>query len=413
LADGGGRVIISRGFVYEAVLIGGAARRTFLRWTEIHWIATRTTALFSMTRNTSPSPAKYAWPKLVLAAVLLFLLICVAWTWREVKRLKRAKDASEDLRPRSVLPVSPPARAAESSWTNDMVWISGDTFWMGSEEGQPDEKPVHEVTVDGFWIDRTELTNEQFEKFVKTTGYITVAERKPDPSDFPDAPPDKLVPGSIVFTPPNYAVPLDNHFIWWKYVAGANWRHPDGPNSDLNGRETHPVVHVCWFDAQAYAKWAGKRLPTEAEWEYASRGGLERQPYMWGKEQTPEGRWRANIWQGRFPNENTLADRFRTTAPAGSFPPNGYGLFDMAGNVWEWCEDWYRPDYYAHTPSRNPSGPTSSFDPNEPGVAKRVQRGGSYLCSDLYCAGYRPSARMKASPDTGLSHSGFRCARSK
>ena len=302
---------------------------------------------------------------------------------------------------------------AAVSWTNGMAWIPTGKFWMGSENGAPDERPVHEVALNGFWIDVTEVTNEQFEKFVRTTGYITVAERQPDPTDFPGAPPEKLVPGSVVFTPPPGEVPLDNHFIWWSYLPGANWRHPEGPASDLKGRGKHPVVHVCWDDAQAYAKWAGKRLPTEAEWEYASRGGMDRQDYTWGKEQIPGGRWQANVWQGRFPSENTLADKFRGTAPVGSFPPNGYGLHDMSGNVWEWCQDWYLPDYYSKSPSINPPGPATSFDPNEPGVAKRVQRGGSYLCSDLYCTGYRPGARMKASIDTGLSHTGFRCARSK
>jgi formylglycine-generating enzyme len=221
-----------------------------------------------------------------------------------------------------------------------------------------------------------------------------------------------LVAGSIVFKPPPGEVPLDNHYIWWEYVAGANWRHPDGPSSSISGREKHPVVHVCWFDAVQYARWAGKRLPTEAEWEYASRGGLARKAYSWGDDKVPDQKWRANIWQGRFPNENSVEDGFRGTGPIGSFAPNGYGLFDMAGNVWEWCQDWYLPDYYAKSATRNPQGPDTSFDPNEPGVPKRVQRGGSYLCSDLYCMGYRPSARMKASPDTGLSHSGFRCVRS-
>jgi len=300
---------------------------------------------------------------------------------------------------------------ASVTGTNGMIWIPSGKFWMGSDDGQQDEHPVHEVTVDGFWMDQTEVTNEQFDHFVRATSYVTIAERKPSAKDYPDVPPDKLVAGSVVFSPPPNVTSFDNAYIWWSYVAGANWRHPEGPDSELKGREKHPVVHICWDDAQAYAKWAGKRLPTEAEWEYAARGGLQREPYCWGKEQVPDGKWKANIWQGRFPNENTLSDGFRTTAPVGSFPPNGFGLHDMSGNIWEWCQDWYLPDYYASSPAKNPPGPRKSFDPNEPGVAKRVQRGGSFLCSDLYCVGYRPAARMKASPDTGLSHSGFRCVR--
>ena len=236
-------------------------------------------------------------------------------------------------------PGFPTPSKATISDTNEMVWIPGGTFGMGSDEGQTDERPVHAVTLNGFWIDKTELTNEQFEKFVRATGYVTVAERKPDPKDFPGVPVENLVPGSIVFNPPPGEVPLDNHYAWWTYVPGANWRHPEGPESTIQGREKHPVVHVSWDDAVAYSKWAGKRLPTEAEWEFAARGGLAGQPYIWGKEQVPGGKWQANIWQGRFPNENTLADGFRGAAPVASFPPNGYGLYDMAGNVWEWCAD--------------------------------------------------------------------------
>ncbi|NBR84902.1 MAG: formylglycine-generating enzyme family protein [Verrucomicrobia bacterium] len=292
-----------------------------------------------------------------------------------------------------------------------MVWIPGGTFQMGSEEGQPDEKPVHEVTVDGFWMDKYELTNAEFEKFIKATGYVTIAERKPKQEDFPEAPPEALVPGSIVFTPPPGDVPLHNHMAWWRYVPGANWRHPEGPDSTIVGREKHPVVHVAWFDAVAYAKWAGKRLPTEAEWEFAARGGKEKLTYIWGNEKTPDGKWMANFWQGKFPNGNTLQDGFKSQSPVGSFPPNDYGLYDMAGNVWEWTSDWYLPDYYAKSPKANPQGPQESYDPNEPGVWKRITRGGSYLCTEAYCWGYRPAMRMKTSPDTGLNHTGFRCVR--
>lgn len=331
-------------------------------------------------------------------------------------------------RPRAnrIVADSPPPGKSAADWkmpvglkiADGMVWIPGGTFVMGSETGQADERPLHEVTLDGFWIDQFEVSNEQFAKFTDATGYVTVSERKPDPKDFPGVPAENLVAGSIVFRPPpGDNLPLNNHMIWWEYVPGANWRHPEGKDSDLKGREKHPVVHISWFDALAYCKWKSEatghqyRLPTEAEWEYAARGGLAKREYMWGDEQTPGGKHMANIWQGRFPNHNTVADGFRGTAPVGSFPPNGYGLFDMAGNVWEWCADWYLPDYYARSPAKNPQGPDTSYDPNEPGVMKRVQRGGSYLCTDLYCGAFRPSTRMKTSPDTGLSHAGFRCVR--
>ncbi len=365
-----------------------------------------------MTPSSTNPPPKYRWPWFLLAAFLLAVLLAVLWIAKEVARVKRQR---EGMSGQTSFNSPPPAPVTpdSGSWTNDMAWIPGGVFWMGSDDGQADEKPVHQVTVDGFWIDKTEVTNEQFEKFTRATGYVTVAERKPDAKDFPGVPPDKLVAGSVVFRPKPDTVSLENHFVWWEYVAGANWRHPEGPDSTITGREKHPVVHICWFDAQAYAQWAGKRLPTEAEWERASRGGREREPYMWGGEVAPAGKWQANIWQGRFPNENTQSDGYRGTAPVASFTANGYGLCDMAGNVWEWCADWYLPDYYENAPAKNPPGPDTSFDPNEPGVAKRVQRGGSYLCSDLYCIGYRPSARMKASPDTGLSHGGFRCVRSR
>jgi formylglycine-generating enzyme required for sulfatase activity len=307
-----------------------------------------------------------------------------------------------------------------------MVWIPGGEFSMGSDERTdglcggvdilPDARPVHRVYVDGFWMDATEVTNAEFARFVNATRYVTVAERRPRAEDFPGAPPELLVPGSLVFSPPKYAVPLDDPLAWWRYVPGANWQHPEGPGSDLRGRENHPVVQVAYEDAAAYAAWAGKRLPTEAEWEFASRGGHAGQRYLWGDELTRQGRWQANVWQGDFPQHNTQADGFSSTAPVASFASNSYGLFDMAGNVWEWCSDWYRPDTYkteAGVVTRNPAGPPAneSYDPQEPGVTKRVQRGGSFLCSDQYCSRYLPGARGKGAPDTGSNHVGFRCVR--
>ena len=383
-----------------------------------------------MAKQQEPPPKpQYIWPRYLLAAVILGVVLAIIWVSAEARRLKRQHDfsyvpqAENSLsRPPEVTPSS-----ASSSWTNDMVWISGGTFTMGADDGQPDEKPVHQVTVDGFWMDKTEVTNEQFEKFARATSYVTIAERKPNPKDFPGVPEENLVAGSIVFSPPSLEeinreragagmeaikeYPLENHFIWWKYIAGANWRHPEGPQSDIRGREKHPVVHIAWDDAMAYAKWAGKRLPTEAEWEFAARGGLDHKRYVWGDELNPGGKWLANIWQGKFPLNNTLEDGFKGTAPAASFSPNGFGLYDMAGNVWEWCADWYLPNYYANTPPRNPPGPDTSYDPNEPGVMKRVQRGGSFLCNEIWSTGYRPSYRMKNSPDTGMQHTGFRCAK--
>lgn len=280
-----------------------------------------------------------------------------------------------------------------------------------------DARPFHRVAVDGYWMDKTEVTNEEFARFTKATGYLTVAERPLNPKDFPGAPPENLIPGSVVFTPPNEKVPLNNHFVWWRYVPGANWRHPNGPASNLKGKEKHPVVHIAHEDAEAYAKWAGKRLPTEAEFEFAARGGLDRKRFAWGNEFKPGNKFQANSFQGSFPDRNTGEDGFTGTAPVGRFAPNGFGLFDMAGNVWEWVADWYRPDYYqtlanAKGVARNPQGPSDSFDPSEPGVAKRVHKGGSFLCTDEYCARYMPGGRGKGEPNTGTNHLGFRCVRS-
>jgi formylglycine-generating enzyme len=314
--------------------------------------------------------------------------------------------------PRPVSTASPnQVSAARAVVPVGMVWIPGGTFRRGSDE-ESDAQPLGEIEIDGFWMDRTEVTNVQFAAFVSATGHVTVAEQPPDLRAFPDAPRELLVPGSIVFSPPSGKVDLRRPLSWWRYRPGADWRHPEGPGSSIKGREDHPVVHVCWDDARAYARWAGKRLPTEAEWEYAARGGLERKRYVWGDEFRPAEEWRANTWQGRFPLQNTAADGYPTTAPAGSFPPNGFGLYDVAGNVWEWCADWYRPDAYAHAVSHNPRGPESSFDPDEPDVPKRVMRGGSFMCSDEYCGRYRPGSRGKGAPDSGASHVGFRCARS-
>jgi formylglycine-generating enzyme required for sulfatase activity len=294
-----------------------------------------------------------------------------------------------------------------------MVWIPGGTFQMGSDDPtfRGEALPIHTVTVHGFWMDPTEVTNEQYEQFVKETGYLTIAERQPDLKKYPDAPPDRRKPFSFVFTPPEPGDPSRDFSAWWKPVDGADWRHPQGPGSSLHGKGKHPVVQICWLDAEAYAKWAGKRLPTEAEWEFAARGGMESRKYAWGDEFKPGGKSMANTWQGKFPKENTLEDGFFSTAPVGSFPPNGYGLYDMAGNAWEWCSDWYRVDYFRNSPKDNPQGPDSSLDPREPNVKKRVQKGGSFLCAENYCARYQVGARHPGEDESAADHIGFRCVK--
>jgi len=303
-----------------------------------------------------------------------------------------------------------------------MIWIPPGSFQMGCDEATLDDTlPFHPVTLEGFWMDRTEVTNEQFKRFVDATNYVTEAEKAPQMREVikhlqpgePMPAPGSLVPGSLVFYPPKHAVPLTNYWEWWKWTPGACWRHPEGPDSTLDGRENLPVVHICWEDAAAYAKWAGKRLPTEAEWEYAARGGLDRKRYTWGEDLKPDGKWMANIWQGKFPHENSKEDGFAGLAPVASFPANGYGLHDMSGNVWEWCADWYRADYYLSSPEHNPLGPMDSLDPREKHIPKRVQRGGSYLCNDAYCTRYLPGARGKQDVTSATNHVGFRCVRSK
>lgn len=304
-----------------------------------------------------------------------------------------------------------------------MVWVAGGTFMMGADNKQAseDEYPKHKVTVDGFWIDATEVTNAQFAQFVAATGYITTAERKPDweelkkqlPPGTPKPGDSLLVAASLVFSAPAHAVELNDYSQWWTWKKGASWRHPHGPGSTIKGKENYPVVHVSWYDAQAYCNWAGKRLPTEAEWEYAARGGLANAIYPWGNEPVDAGKPKANTWQGHFPDKNTVADKFYYSSPVRSFASNGYGLYDMAGNVWEWCSDYYNNTYYKTIASaagiKNPAGPVQSFDPDEPYAKKRVIRGGSFLCNDSYCSGYRVARRMKSTEDSGMEHLGFRC----
>ena len=309
-----------------------------------------------------------------------------------------------------------------------MVWIKGGEFAMGSPDSDvlahAVEKPAHKVSVSSFWMDETEVTNDEFSKFVKATGYITLAEKDLDweklkqqvPPGTPKPPQEMLKAGSMVFTPPKGAVPLDNIRGWWSWIQGADWKHPDGPESDLDGRGDHPVVHVAWEDAAAYAEWAGKRLPTEAEWEFAARGGLTTN-FTWGDEPFSDEKPQANIWQGEFPHINSKADGHVRTAPVKSYPPNGFGLYDMSGNVWEWCADWWRVDLYRHRagkgdPVVDPAGPPRHIDPRHPHEKQRVTRGGSFLCHDCYCAAYRPAGRRGTAFDTGMSHIGFRCARS-
>lgn len=308
--------------------------------------------------------------------------------------------------------------------TVGMLFIPGGTFLMGGDNRQasPDEYPKHQVEVNAFWMDETEVTNAQFQRFVEATKYSTTAEQKPDweelkktlPPNTPKPPDSVMVAASLVFRQTNGPVDLNNYNEWWRWVPGADWKHPEGPNSSIKGKENYPVVQVSWYDAMAYCKWAGKRLPTEAEWEFASRGRLLNNIYPWGNEPINTGQPKANSWEGKFPYYNEKKDGFVTAAPVKSFAPNGYKLYDMAGNAWEWCSDWYDAGYYktiANKIAVNPHGPEKSFDPDDPYTPKRSLRGGSFLCNDSYCSGYRVARRMKSSPDTGLEHTGFRCVK--
>lgn len=304
-----------------------------------------------------------------------------------------------------------------------MVWIPGGEFTMGTDdpESYEFERPAHRVKVDGFWMDATEMTNLEFEKFVDATGYLTTAEKKPEweqlkkqlPPGAQNPREARLVPGSLAFNPPPYAVTTDDYTQWWSWRPGASWKQPEGPGSDLEGRWNHPVVHVSYDDALAYCAWAGKRLPTEAEWEFASRGGLESQRYSWGDEFRPHGKFMANTFQGVFPGKNDKEDGFAGSSPAKSFPPNGYGLYDIIGNAWEWTSDYFNANYYSGLANArltvNPRGADKPYDPREPFAEKRVTRGGSFLCATDYCVNFRPSARQGTAFDSGMSHISFRC----
>lgn len=298
---------------------------------------------------------------------------------------------------------------------SNMVWIPGGTFMMGSDNHYEEEAPAHKVTVNGFWIDKYELTNAEFREFVNETGYVTFCEIAPDAEDYPGALPEMLVPASVVFAKPDQRVGTGNHYAWWSFVQGANWRHPFGPESNIDGKDNFPVVHLAYKDVENYAKWAGKEIPTEAEWEFAARGGLENMEFAWGSELYPDNKAMANTWQGEFPNENTLEDGFELIAPIGQFPPNGYGLYDMIGNVWEWTSDWYQQHNkmeYTCCGLANPRGGTQegSIDPRDADIPipRKVMKGGSYLCAPNYCRRYRPAARMAQPIDTSTCHLGCR-----
>jgi sulfatase modifying factor 1 len=362
-------------------------------------------------------------PKWMAAAVAATVVLTAAAGWMRFSQ-RHTASAGGAAGTTQFAPTVPNTGPPPGKAPAGMVWIPGGEFSMGAQDAPEandvamnathDSRPVHRVYVDGFFMDATDVTNAQFADFVNATGYVTVAERKPRAEDFPGAPPENLVAGSVVFAPPDGPVPLDNHFRWWTYVRGADWRHPSGGESDVINRGNYPVVHVAYEDVEAYAKWAGKRLPTEAEWEFAARGGLSGKPFVWGDTLRPDGQWMANTHQGQFPSRDTASDGHAGIAPVAQYPANGYGLYDMAGNVWQWTSDWYRPDYYsllaaAGGVARNPRGPETPYDPAEPGQPKKVHRGGSFLCTDQYCSRYIVGTRGKGEISTGTNHLGFRC----
>jgi formylglycine-generating enzyme required for sulfatase activity len=298
-----------------------------------------------------------------------------------------------------------------------MAWIAGGSFSMGSDQHYPEEAPVHPVSVDGFWMDCNLVTNEQFNQFVSATGYVTLAEKAPRAEDYPGAIPEMLKPGSVVFQKPPRPVSMSRHLVWWCYVLGADWRHPLGPDSNLYGKSQHPAVHISYEDAEAYASWAGKALPTEAEWEFAARGGLDGAEYAWGDAFMPRGQIMANTWQGEFPWQNLTCRGFEGTSPVGFFPSNGFGLFDTIGNVWEWTTDWFAPSH-AVAPAKSPgccdgmqSARERSIEPGGLPIPRKVIKGGSFLCAPNYCRRYRPAARMAQPIDSAACHLGFRCVK--
>lgn len=377
------------------------------------------------------SSARTAWTVLALLLVGVFcvgiLVIPRNASVAKLSKKKESKTKAASAQTSFTATVANEATKSTADAPEGMVWIPGGEFSMGSDDASEslcsmpgvtkDAQTIHRVYVDGFWIDTTEVTNAQFAEFVKATGYITIAERKPTQEEFPDAPPENLVAGSTVFVATDGPVPLDNMYQWWNYVHGADWRHPTGPDSNIDGKENYPVVQVAYPDAVAYCEWAKKRLPTEAEWEFAARGGLAGQLYPWGNDLRPAGKHMANIYEGEFPVTDSGQDGFVGIAPVAQYPANSYGLYDTAGNVWEWCSDWYRPDYYQSVSTsdrvaKNPQGPDSSFDPAEPNEKKRVHRGGSFLCTDQYCTRYMVGTRGKGEANTASNHTGFRCVKS-